>query len=96
VRLSREPADIRTLLAKRGFTVAAAERRAQLAAGTFSRLLAGRRGLGRVDTVIRIAGATGIRAGVFMEALAATINEARDRRRQMQLAELARLEAESR
>ena len=74
--------DMRQLLAKRGLTVAAAERASGLARDSLSRLLAGRRGRRlSVEMVSRIAKGIRMPFQVVRAALGLSIADACERRR---------------
>ena len=75
-------ADVRTLLARKGLTLAEAERRSGLAQGSLSRLLAGRRGRGlQLDTVRRLARGVGIPLEVLADGFEFGFAAAQERHR---------------
>jgi transcriptional regulator with XRE-family HTH domain len=89
--------DLRSLLAERGYTLAAAERRAELAAGSLSRRLRGRRGYGlTLDVALRLSRATGIPLETIAEAFTVSLAQGEERRRCIAEVERVRLEAELR
>jgi transcriptional regulator with XRE-family HTH domain len=83
--------DLRQLLRERGLTVAAAERKADRAPGSISRLLSGRRGKNPpYDTVRRLSVVLGKPIQIVANAIELSITEARERRQLKAQAERAR------
>jgi len=86
--------DLWTLLVRRGFTLAAAERAAGLAKGSLSRRLRGRRGYGlTLDVALRLSQATGLPLETIADGFAVSLAEVEERRRRWAAAERAMLEA---
>lgn len=95
-RLSHEPPpNLRRLLRWAGLRIVDVEREAGMAPGSFSRVLAGRRGrrMG-LPTAYRLAKAMGIPLRVFSAALERTLDEREEFLRRCAEAERARREAE--
>jgi transcriptional regulator with XRE-family HTH domain len=85
---------VRTLLADRGYSLASAERAAELHRGYLSRLLSGRRGWPSFEAVVRLSDATEIPFGHLAEAFRWTIEAAWKLLALRKAAEQARIDAE--